>query len=470
MTALTLGVVLIAFMLVQWIHYRGVSKTFVEYQVEREASPQDNSQFNQLADSLASAYGVGGWSSVELMLRQAAIPAAVVDLEGLVRCSSAEDLAGARAEREGSQGTLRSHMASDTAIVTELELLLTTNALPLSHQGAVFAHLLALPEGPSEQAGRQFADEVWRSTLTGLALILLGTGLVTWLLMRRALSPIDQLTTAVAGLAAGVSHRPIKPHRASEFRVLFDTYNRAVQTLTENASIRRRLVADIAHELRTPLTNLGMQMEALGEGMVAADCAFVGQMRAELAVLERLVSDFQQLAQSDSGQLKADLQPIDLDQLIQETLVPLAERHAADLETSIPLKLWVQADPERMRQVFGNLLENAKRHRDQGLRIRVLGYRKGDRISLHLSDNGPGVAPEDQPHIFERLYRGEKSRNRRLGGAGLGLAIVRALLGAMDASIRYDEKHAHGAAFVIEFKAVPASGEGFAAPSSQFPS
>jgi two-component system sensor histidine kinase BaeS len=142
----------------------------------------------------------------------------------------------------------------------------------------------------------------------------------------------------------------------------------------------------------------------------------------------------------------------------------MAQRADASCHFLIEPDVQVRADAQRLRQVFGNLFENASRHRGAGLALTLSAACAGQTVRIRVDDNGPGIAPDDQPRVFERFYRAEKSRNRTSGGAGLGLAIAKAIVEAMDGRIRLVPEHQGGAMFEIELPRAgdPESGRGAA--------
>jgi two-component system sensor histidine kinase BaeS len=201
------------------------------------------------------------------------------------------------------------------------------------------------------------------------------------------------------------------------------------------------------------LTNIKGQLEAAESGLITDNPEMISTLRAESRLLERLIDDFQQLAISDAGQLRIHLQTLPVADLLREILSPFIEQSMAKLEFNVPNDLHIVADEERMRQVFGNLMENSIRHHPKQLVIQLAAERCNDFVTIIFSDNGPGVDEQDQDYIFDRFYRAEKSRNRSTGGSGLGLSIVKALVEAMNGSVRYLAHPAAGARFEIRLPA-----------------
>ncbi len=274
------------------------------------------------------------------------------------------------------------------------------------------------------------------SFFTGLLTLLIGL-----LLMRRVVTPLADVIAAAHSVAAGDLSTRVQVRGPGDLRSLSDSFNRMADALEGSDRERRDLLADIAHELRTPLTVIRGRLEGIVDGVYSADEAHVAPVLEETYVLERLVEDLRLLTLAESRQLHFDRQLIDLGEL--------AER-AADLfgaeaeEKSIHLSVRVDADaptvvadPQRVGQVIGNLLSNALRYGPQDGEV-TINVRRADspgRVALAVRDNGPGVPEADLPKLFDRFWRGEKSRGRAAGGAGLGLAIARQFIEAQGGEI-----------------------------------
>jgi two-component system sensor histidine kinase BaeS len=298
--------------------------------------------------------------------------------------------------------------------------------------------------------GAQFAGRLWQSAAWWLAAVVAAAIATTVWVMRRALVPIERLTRAARALQRGQTPERVPSAGLSEFTDLAEAFNAAVEAIAGTERLRRQVIADVGHELRTPVTNLKAQLEALQQGLIAADAGVLAVLQAETRQLERVVEDFQQLAATDAGQVRLNLQRLPLRDALTAMVAPLAEAAGAAWRVTGSEDLHVVADEDRLRQIVVNLMENAARHGPAGLAIDVSVRAAGhDRAAFVFSDNGPGIADEDVPHIFERFYRADKSRSRVAGGSGLGLAITRGLVEVMGGSIRYEPVEGAGATFVV---------------------
>ncbi|MFF7901955.1 sensor histidine kinase [Streptomyces sp. NPDC088817] len=196
---------------------------------------------------------------------------------------------------------------------------------------------------------------------------------------------------------------------------------------------RKAMVSDIAHELRTPLTNIRGWLEITRDGIAEPAPELIASLHEEALLLQRVVDDLQDLAAADAGTLKLRRELLSA----RELLAHVAAAHGAQAEASgitllhqVPDEVQLEADPDRIRQIVGNLVSNALRHTSAGGTITLTAEQTDDHVLLTVRDTGSGIAPEDLPHIFDRFWRAEKSRSRRTGGSGLGLAIVRNLVTA----------------------------------------
>jgi signal transduction histidine kinase len=197
------------------------------------------------------------------------------------------------------------------------------------------------------------------------------------------------------------------------------------------------MVADVAHELRTPLSVMQANLEAMQDGILPTDAEQLASLHEETLLLSRLVADLRLLSLAEAGQLKLELVDNDLGELVSraaERLRPAAAAKGVDLTSQLtPDVPRAQVDADRFSQMVGNLVDNALRHTPSGGRIELtVGWadeagRGGRRPFVAVTDTGSGIPPADLPYVFDRFYRGDKSRARASGGSGLGLAIVRQL-------------------------------------------
>jgi len=195
----------------------------------------------------------------------------------------------------------------------------------------------------------------------------------------------------------------------------------------------------VSHELRTPLGVLHGELEAIEDGVRTLDRESVRSLQAEVATLNKLVSDLYDLSLADVGALtyrKADLDVAETLRLAAGAFRERLSERGIKLALVLPeAPLMAFVDERRLVQLFNNLLENTCRYTDAGGMLRVSARRDGANVCIDFSDTAPGVADEQRAHLFERFYRTDASRNRQSGGAGLGLAICQRIVEAHDGRI-----------------------------------
>lgn len=288
------------------------------------------------------------------------------------------------------------------------------------------------------------------SFFTGMLTLLIG-----YLLARRVVTPLADVAAAAHQVAGGDLSARVLVRGPGDLRSLSDSFNRMADALETSDRQRRALLADIAHELRTPLTVIRGKLEGMVDGVYPPDEAHVAPVLEETYVLERLVEDLRTLTLAEARQLHFDLRPTDVGD-VAERAAALFEAEAGERGISLAVERQpdlpeVPADPQRVGQVIGNLLSNALRYVPEGGHITLHAQHANGGVELAVSDDGPGVEPADLPRLFERFWRGEKSRTRAAGGAGLGLAIARQLVEAQGGAIRAENRAEGGlrVAFVL---------------------
>lgn len=251
----------------------------------------------------------------------------------------------------------------------------------------------------------------------------------------RVAGPTTRLATAARRIAAGHYAERVPAAGGGEIGDLAASFNSMAGSLEATERRRLRLVGDVAHELRTPLTTLDGYLEGLEDGVVAADPATWQLLRRETARLTRLVGDLQELWRAEARELPLRLTPIDVAALARDSVAraqPSAGARTIDVSYAGAGTLIALADRDRVAQILDNYLSNALRFAPDATRVRVASETRDGSVVLSVRDAGPGLTLDQQTQVFERFYRVDPSRSRALGGAGIGLAIVRALAAAMD--------------------------------------
>jgi two-component system, OmpR family, sensor histidine kinase BaeS len=296
-------------------------------------------------------------------------------------------------------------------------------------------------QGPAlAGADTRFLQQQLRTSwiIAGLAILL--AAVVAIPLARGFLSPIRKIARATHQLAAGDYKQRVDSSAHDELGQLTRDFNELARKLESAEQARRAFLADISHELRTPLAVLKAELEALQDGVRSVTPEAVRSLQGEVQTLGALVDDLYDLAVADLGAATYHKEDVDLAALVRATLRVFAPRFAertlaVDGSRISAQPVWVHADGRRLTQVVNNLLENSLRYTDPGGRVHVTVAAAGRHAVLDVEDSAPGVPAEALPRLFERLYRIEVSRNRELGGAGLGLSLCRSIVMAHDGEI-----------------------------------
>ena len=333
-----------------------------------------------------------------------------------------------------------------------------SSALPvMTTSGGVAGYLLLLPPGlaqlaPSEQA---VLDRINLALAAAAALALLVGSLVGVVLARTLARPMVRVAGAAESLAAGDLSQRVPVEGALETQTLGRSFNSMAENLQQAEQLRRNLLADVAHELRTPLTVIQGNLQALLDGVYPLERAEIATIYDETRLLSRLVADLRELAQAEAGQLQLDLRPTDMIIVLRQTadsFTPFAEAKAVTLRANLPADLPdVMADPDRVGQIVRNLVSNGVRHAARGGVVAIsardtLADQKRS-VRVEVSDDGPGIPPDQIAHVFDRFWRGDQSRARDTGGSGLGLAITRYLVEAHGGQIGVESDGLSGTVF-----------------------
>jgi signal transduction histidine kinase len=263
---------------------------------------------------------------------------------------------------------------------------------------------------------------------------------------------IGRLNQAAHAVAKGrldarvpVTGRDEVAELAHAFNDMATQLEAAAQQQRELDRLRRDLVAWIGHDLRTPLASMRVIIEALADGMVEDPETvqhYLQTAQGQIGSLSLLLDDLFDMAQIDAGGLQLDRQPNSIGDLISDTIEAfsaLARQRSVRLEGSAsPDADPVVMDGQKVGRVLNNLLDNALRHTPAGGTVRVKASLMQEQVQVEVADSGEGISGEDLPHVFERFYRGEKSRSRATGGAGLGLAISAGIVEAHGGTIGVD--------------------------------
>ncbi|MDP4084010.1 MAG: HAMP domain-containing sensor histidine kinase [Bacillota bacterium] len=242
----------------------------------------------------------------------------------------------------------------------------------------------------------------------------------------------------------------------SEVKNLAISFNKLAESLGKEEMLRKQFTGDLAHELRTPLATLRSQIEAFQDGIWEPTPKRLEQCHEELMRLVRLVNELEKLLAAENPQMKLEMVDLEAGAILGalwDMFMPLFTQKGVQLLKQEPLQEeWFHGDKDKIVQILTNILNNALKYTPEGksVTISVLSE-QDDYVCFLIKDEGAGMAEEDIPHIFERFYRGDKSRDRKTGGVGIGLSIVKALMDAHQGRIKVKSKINMGTSIYLWF-------------------
>lgn len=309
---------------------------------------------------------------------------------------------------------------------------------------------------PEDNTINFFASSPEQDFLTQLNSVLIVAAIVVgiigaiigFFINRMLVAPLASLAEAARAFAAHDWSKRIALKGPGEITSVAAAFNEMADELTRAETVRRNMIADIAHELRTPLAVMQCNLRGLLDGLYTITHSEIGILYDETRLLSRLVGDLHDLALADAGKLNLHFSSVSLDKMLQSlvhSFTAFAENNQIALDTRNTLPP-VRADADRVMQILRNMITNALRHTPEGS-IRVSAQSQKDGVLIEVIDTGEGIPKEDLPHVFDRFYRGDKSRARSSGGSGLGLAITKALVEAMHGMIGVESTIGKGTRF-----------------------
>jgi len=305
-----------------------------------------------------------------------------------------------------------------------------------------------------------FIEQQARTGYVIMALALLISLVGSLILARQFLLPIKRLAVGANALRSGRYETEITVTGEDELGRLAADFNLLARTLAHNEQCRRQWVADTSHELRTPLAVLRSEVEALLDGVREPTPERLRSLHGEIMALSKLVDDLFELSLYDLGNLKYRMEPLNPVGILAEVVSSFRSRFEAKNIALKPFnqhiaKITVLGDAQRLRQLFGNLLENSLRYTDAGGACEIAVCQAETMAILEVSDSAPTVPEDACTRLFERFYRVDASRSRSLGGAGLGLAICRNIVEAHGGGIRAQGSHLGGLSVRVELPLLP---------------
>ena len=312
----------------------------------------------------------------------------------------------------------------------------------------------ASPEEPIERS----VDAVRGGLLAALPLLVVGAGGLTWVLAGRALRPVESIRAEVESISGTTLDRRVPvPDSGDEVARLAETMNAMLDRL-EDASVRQqRFVADASHELRSPVAAIRTELEVAQRTATAEEWpAVADRLLAEEARLEAVITDLLLLATLDEGAPLPDAAEVDLAEEAREEARRAPEHAGVAVEVDAPEAAMVQGSRVQLRRALANLLDNARRHARQTVRVSV--HERDGRVRVLVDDDGSGIPEVDQERVFERFVRLDEHRSRGAGGAGgagLGLSLVRRIAERHHGTASVATSPLGGARLVLDLPAAP---------------
>jgi signal transduction histidine kinase len=338
------------------------------------------------------------------------------------------------------------HFLAGTQLTQETQLSLG--------QAAAETGLVASPPASTVSQDQRFQVVVDQSLLISAFAALAAAVIVSLFVSRRIVEPLQELSFTSQRLARGYYHERTSIRSDDELADLSHSINQLAEALEQTEQRRLALLADVAHELRTPLTTIEGYMEGLIDGVIKPEDRIFAMIQHEAVRLKWLIEELALLSRAEAGQLRVRPQPTELTTLCEHVAAQFQPQfHAKNVHLALKLQPDlpdVLADPDRLEQIMINLLSNALRYTPAGGTVTISAQAHDFFVQIGVHDTGIGIPGDHLPHIFERFYRVDKSRNRQSGGTGIGLTIARHLVYAQGGEIWVEsDGPGRGAAFFI---------------------
>lgn len=435
---------------------------------ERGLASQDDARRQAVAARTAAAVGAayeetGGWREADLDRAGAVARGGGGFLT--VRSEAGEvvwsDTGGDRrgGHFDGPLDGPRDRMADMMRDGGMMDLSRTASASVLVDGETVGSVTVAFPT-MGDRPGRPVA---WAWILVAALAALAAAVAAGWLVVRQLTRPVAALTDAAHSFAAGDRGTVVRERGIGELGTLADAFEQAVAAVRRAEAGRSQMAADVAHELRTPLAALQAGLEELRDGLAPADAAALARLHDQALRVGRIVGDLDALFVAEGSVREVRRERVDLAEVAtREVEARSAQLRGADLDVQVdaPVPVVVLGDRERLHQVVGNLLQNCVQHCRPGdvVVVTVRGTGPGPRAGgttgepagraeLVVADSGPGIVPEDLPHVLERFWRGPGQD--ATSGSGLGLAVVHSLVRAQQGEVAVDSDGRSGTTVTV---------------------
>ncbi|MEI5525483.1 HAMP domain-containing sensor histidine kinase [Streptomyces brasiliscabiei] len=394
----------------------------------------------RVAAAAADAYRASGdWTSADLSAARSLASGVGADLT--VRDTDGETVSGGSRQGHHRQGMGSEPGASASVVV----------------DGNSVGSVSLVFSAASGSAGRSVA---WGWVAAAAVGALAPALAVSWFVTRRLTAPVVRVAATARALAAGDRAARTGIDAPGELGDLAHAFDAMAEDVSHAERARHRLAADVAHELRTPLASLQAGLEELRDGYTDPSPRRLASLHDQALRLGRIVGDLGKLAEAESARLSLRLAEVDLTAL---AVAAVAERAAELRDAGLtvhtapgPTPLLVRADADRLHQALGNLLSNTARHCRPGDTVTVTTSATATEALVEVTDTGPGIPTDELPHVFDRLWRG--ARSRAGGGSGIGLAVVKELVSAHGGMVAADSDPGGGTRMTLRLPMTTAAG------------
>ncbi|MBP1964290.1 sensor histidine kinase [Paenibacillus aceris] len=299
-----------------------------------------------------------------------------------------------------------------------------------------------------------FEQALVQSVLWSAILGILLSVLLSLFVAKRITAPLIHMKKVAERMAKGELNARSTVIGNDELADLGGSLNHLAEQLLKQEQLRKTMTADVAHELRTPLATLKSHMEAMIDGVWTPTPERLESCYEEIERLRFLVGDLEQLSEVESPNFKLQKRHQDVSLAIKQCV---EASKAAFVQKGVHLEfvegpsVFVEIDRQRFGQIMTNLLSNALKFTAKGGHIKIWMKEEQNKVVIGVADTGSGIKASELPYVFERFYRGEKSRSRKTGGAGIGLSIVKAIVDAHEGEIQIKSKEGQGTEVVVNF-------------------
>ncbi|GGK05057.1 two-component sensor histidine kinase [Lentibacillus kapialis] len=312
---------------------------------------------------------------------------------------------------------------------------------------------------PVELVGAEvsFLDSIKRNIVIAVLVIVLLSIVFSLLFSRQLTSGFHQLTQAIQQLRQHNWRARVPLEKLThEMKPLGESFNQLAATLSKEEKLRKQFTADFAHELRTPLSTLRSQLEAYQDGIWEPTPKRLQQSHAELMRLVRLINELEKLIAVENPQLQLKMTAIEAGEIagaLERQFTSLFQEKGIGLYIDKPEKeYWFNGDRDKVIQILTNIINNALQYTPAGKNVTLTIAETDKQVHFQVKDEGNGIGKEDLPYLFERFYRGDKSRDTKTGGIGIGLSIVKALVDAHQGDIHVESEEGAGTMVTVSFR------------------